>query len=90
MSMDDRVRTPPDAASKAKLAAIKVPTLVIHGDTDKLIPVDHARRFGEAIPGSTVIIYPKVGHVPMEQIADRSAADLDGWLRTKVWPAAGT
>lgn len=81
---------PADAASKAKLAAIKVPTLVIHGDTDKLIPVDHARRFGDAIPGSTVIIYPKVGHVPMEQIADRSAADLEGWLRTKVWPAAGT
>ena len=54
---------------------------------DKLIPVAHGRRFGEAIPGSTVIIYPKVGHVPMEQIPDQSAADLDAWLKAKVWAA---
>lgn len=78
---------PADAASKAKLSAISVPTLVMHGDTDKLIPVSHAALFGDAIPGATVIIYPKVGHVPMEQIADRSAADLDAWLKAKVWPA---
>jgi len=76
---------PADAASKEKLGAIAVPTLVMHGDTDKLIPVSHAALFGAAIPGSTVIIYPRVGHVPMEQIADRSAADLDGWLKAKVW-----
>jgi len=79
---------PADAASKAKLSTIAVPTLVMHGDTDKLIPVSHARLFGDAIPGATVIIYPKVGHVPMEQIADRSAEDLDAWLKAKVWPPA--
>lgn len=78
---------PADAATKEKLSKIAVPTLVMHGDTDKLIPVSHAALFGDAIPGSTVIVYPKVGHVPMEQIADRSAADLDGWLKAKVWPA---
>lgn len=79
---------PADAATKDRLSKIAVPTLVMHGDTDKLIPVSHARLFGDAIPGATVIIYPKVGHVPMEQIADRSAADLDGWLKTRVWPPA--
>lgn len=78
---------PADAASREKLGKIAVPTLIVHGDTDKLIPVGHAALFGAAIPGSTVIIYPKVGHVPMEQIADRSAADLDAWLKSKVWPA---
>lgn len=77
---------PADAATNEKLSAIAVPTLVMHGDTDKLIPVSHAALFGDAIPGSTVIIYPRVGHVPMEQIADRSAADLDAWLQAKVWP----
>ena len=44
-------------------------------------------RPGRYTPGSTVIVYPKVGHVPMEQIADRSAADLDAWLKAKVWVA---
>lgn len=79
---------PADAASEEKLRRITVPTLVMHGDTDKLIPVGDAGRFGAAIPGATVIIYPKVGHVPMEQIADKSAADLDTWLKAKVWPPA--
>ncbi len=78
---------PADAATKEKLAAIKVPTLVMHGDTDKLIPVDAAAKFGDAIPGSTVIIYEKTGHIPMEQVADKSAADLDAWLKAKVFVA---
>lgn len=78
---------PADAATREKLAAIKVPTLVMHGDTDRLIPVGDAAKFGAAIPGSTVIVYEKTGHIPMEQVADKSAADLDAWLRTKVFPA---
>lgn len=72
----------PEYATTERLAAIKVPTLVIHGDTDLLIPASAAQKFGAAIPGSTVIIYEKVGHVPMEQIADRSAGDLAAWLRS--------
>jgi pimeloyl-ACP methyl ester carboxylesterase len=75
-----------DYATPQRLAAIRVPTLVMHGDTDRLIAVGSARRFGEAIAGSKVIVYEKVGHVPMEQIADRSAADLDAWLRGRTRP----
>jgi hypothetical protein len=33
-----------------------------------------------AIAGSRVIDYPHVGHVPMGEAADRSAADLEYWL----------
>lgn len=68
-------------ATRETLSKIAVPTLVMHGDTDRLIPIGVAGKFGEAIPGSKVIVYEKVGHVPMEQIADRSAADLDAWLK---------
>ena len=35
-------------ASDALLSAIRVPTLVLHGTRDKLIPVEQARRFGGA------------------------------------------
>ena len=72
-------------ATNEKLAAIKTPTLILHGDTDRLIDVSAGRQFAAAIPGSTLIVYEKVGHVPMEQIADRSAADLREWLKTKVY-----
>jgi pimeloyl-ACP methyl ester carboxylesterase len=74
-------------ATKEKLAAITTPTLIMHGDTDKLIPVGDADKFADAIPGSTLIIYEQTGHVPMEQIADKSAADLKQWLETKAHPS---
>lgn len=77
------------AASQAKIAAlsaITVPTLVMHGQDDRLIPFADGQAFARAIPGATLIGYPGVGHVPMEQIPARSANDLDLWLRTKVYP----
>jgi pimeloyl-ACP methyl ester carboxylesterase len=74
-------------ATPEKLAAIKTPTLIMHGDTDKLIPLADGKKFADAIPGSTLIVYEQTGHVPMEQIADKSAADLKQWLATKVYAA---
>ncbi len=76
-----------EPATAARLAAIKVPTLVMHGRQDKLIPFANGEAFAKAIPGATLIAYDGVGHVPMEQIPDKSAADLDGWLKLKVYPA---
>lgn len=73
--------------SVADLRGIKVPTLVMHGEQDRLIPLADGQAFARAIPGAVLIAYQDVGHVPMEQIPARSANDLDRWLRTKVWPA---
>lgn len=70
----------------ADLGRIKVPTLVMHGQEDRLVPFADGQAFARAIPGAVFIAYPNVGHVPMEQIPARSANDLDRWLRTKVWP----
>lgn len=75
-----------EPATAERLAAIKVPTLVLHGRQDRLIPFENGEAFAKAIPGATLIAYDGVGHVPMEQIPDRSAADLDGWLKARVWP----
>lgn len=69
-------------ATKELLAAIKVPTMVMWGEEDNLIPVSSARWFAEAITGSTLIVYPKVGHIPMEEVPQRSAADVKVWLST--------
>jgi pimeloyl-ACP methyl ester carboxylesterase len=69
-----------EAATKAALAAIKVPTLIMWGEDDSLIPVSSAAWFGSAIAGSKTIIYPGIGHIPMEEAADKSAADIDAFL----------
>lgn len=77
LTLQQRTRTPP---SPAALGSIRVPTLVMHGENDKLIPAADGRAFAAAIPGARLITYPGVGHVPMEQIPDRSAADLRAFL----------
>lgn len=67
-----------------RLSTIQTPTLVMVGEEDRLIPVAETQRFAEFIWGATLIRYPGVGHVPMEQIPDRSAHDLDRWIKTTV------
>ena len=62
--------------------AIAVPTLIMHGEADTVIPVAAGRGLASAIPGARLITYPGVGHVPMEQIPDRSAADLRAFLES--------
>ena len=75
---------PRGAAVAADLPKIKVPTLIMHGEQDRLIPFADGQAFARVIPGAVLIAYPGVGHVPMEQIPARSANDLDKWLRAKV------
>jgi len=71
---------PRRVARAPDLSTIHVPTLVIFGRDDRLIPPADGEKFRQAIPGATLILYPGVGHVPMEQIPERSAADLTAWL----------
>lgn len=67
-------------ATKDKLSKIAVPTLILWGDRDKLLDPGDAPKFAAAIAGSKLIIYHDVGHVPMEEDATQSAADLDAWI----------
>ena len=73
---------PREPVGRAVFARISVPTLVITGEADKVIPAAASRGLAGAIPGAKLIVYPGVGHVPMEQIPDRSAEDLKAFLKS--------
>ncbi len=47
---------------KPKLTELTIPTLVIHGDSDPLVPVQGGRDTAEAIKGSELIIFKGMGH----------------------------
>jgi len=66
------------------VAKVRAPTLILWGSLDRLIPLEHAERFRRAIPSATAIVYPGVGHVPMEEIPDRSAADASRFLQSAL------
>jgi pimeloyl-ACP methyl ester carboxylesterase len=72
----DRFATPNALATPAMLARLEMPTLIIWGREDKLIPVANAQFFKQHIPNSRLAIYDKVGHLPMEEVPQRLARDL--------------
>jgi len=68
----------------SKIATIKTPTLILWGAEDKLTPASGADWFEQQIKGSSKIVYPGIGHIPMEETPDKSAADLDAFLSKGV------
>lgn len=49
------------------IRSLRVPTLVLWGGRDRLIPPENAARFGRDIAGSRVVMFPDLGHVPHEE-----------------------
>lgn len=47
----------------SRLCAINVPTLVIHGESDRLVPPDNARLIADRIPGAKIVIIPRASHI---------------------------
>ncbi len=45
-----------------KLAAVRAPTLVIHGTDDPLVPVEGGKDTAAAIPGAELLLIPGMGH----------------------------
>jgi 3-oxoadipate enol-lactonase len=45
------------------LGEIRVPTLVVAGEEDALIPPEESRQMAAAIPGSTLVMIPGAGHL---------------------------
>jgi pimeloyl-ACP methyl ester carboxylesterase len=72
-------------ATPELLAGITTPTLVMHGELDRVIPAVHGEQFAAAIPGAQLMLYPGVGHLPQEEIAELSAGDLRAFLTTRVY-----
>ena len=47
---------------KAVLSSVKVPTLVIHGTVDPLVPAAHGRDTADAVSGSKLLLVEGMGH----------------------------
>ena len=65
------------------LARIDVPTLIVHGDDDQIVPIDAAgRASAKLIKHATLKVYPGAPHGLADTHKDRLNEDLLGFLRT--------
>ncbi|MGA9278801.1 alpha/beta fold hydrolase [Ilumatobacter sp.] len=70
-----------DASDRLYLAA-RVPTMIVWGDRDGVIPVAHAYAAHEMIEGSRLEILPDVGHFPHVEAPEAFAASLLDFMGT--------
>ena len=69
-----------DFSQYHKLKTLKTPALIMWGDKDKWVRPELGKRFNEDLQHSELIMYPGVGHIPMEEIPEQTAEDARNYL----------
>ncbi|UMP00008.1 alpha/beta fold hydrolase [Amycolatopsis sp. EV170708-02-1] len=62
------------------LTALGIPTLLLFGDADRLVPPSTGERFASLIPGSRLILLPGCGDFPQEEAPVVVAATIKEFL----------
>ncbi len=70
-----------DGDRRADLNRLAVPTLVIHGDADPLVPPEAGRDTAAAIPGATCLEIEKLGHDLSEPAIGEIVAAVTAHIR---------
>jgi 3-oxoadipate enol-lactonase len=68
-----------------RLGAIDVPTLVVHGEEDVLIPPQNSRLLVERIPGADLRLYEDAAHLYFTDVP-QIEADVRDWLSERSSP----
>lgn len=63
------------------LNRINIPTLVMQGEFDSVVPMDAARKLHQSIPGSEFFIVPKAGHLSNLENPEAFNNGLTAFLR---------
>ncbi|HEY7433930.1 MAG TPA: alpha/beta hydrolase, partial [Methylomirabilota bacterium] len=62
------------------LPSIRVPTLILHPEGDRTVPVELGRYLARHIPGARCVEMPGIDHVPFGDTADRTLAETEAFV----------
>ncbi len=65
---------------EAEVGRITVPTLIIWGAEDELIPLEAGHKLNAAIKGSQLVVFEQCGHAPQEEMPDRALAEITKFI----------
>jgi pimeloyl-ACP methyl ester carboxylesterase len=66
-----------------KLPSLNVPTLVLSGINDNIVPLTQSQRLSSDIPNATFVTFPDCGHTPQDECPDLFVKALEAWLVEK-------
>jgi pimeloyl-ACP methyl ester carboxylesterase len=75
-----RFETMAPGADAARIREVAVPTLVIWGGRDRLIPPADGERFARDVAGSRLVVFDELGHVPQEEDPAGTVRVLEAFL----------
>ena len=79
-ALNIRIREIPTDLAPERIKTLHVPTLILWGAKDRLIPPVSAQDFQRDIAGSQLVVFPGLGHVPQEEDAKQSVAPVRAFL----------
>ncbi len=65
-----------------RLGEISQPTIVISGDSDKVVPVEDSAKVADLIQGAEFFVIPECGHMPHEERPVEFMEVVNEWLQT--------
>jgi len=65
-----------DETLLGRLTSLVVPTLVVWGTADRMVPVAHANQYATAIPGAETDLIDTAGHLPQLETPHRLVDDV--------------
>ena len=68
------------SGDESAVKMLKLPTLVLWGAKDRLIPLDNGKRFASDIGGSKLVVFEDLGHVPHEEDSQRTVEPFKAFL----------
>lgn len=83
-ALAERLKQVPIDAITARIPEIKIPTLILWGGRDRLIPPAAGQRFANDIAGSRLEIFDDLGHVPHEEDPARTVSAAIAFLDQKM------
>ena len=66
-----------------RIRELKLPTLILWGGRDRLVPLSVGRQFQQDIAGSELVVFDDLGHVPHEEEPARSVAPVQTFLQRR-------
>jgi pimeloyl-ACP methyl ester carboxylesterase len=79
-SLVQRFVQAPLGIDEGRIRELKVPTLILWGGRDRLIPLEYAGLFNRDIAGSELVVFDDLGHVPQEEDAARTVGAAKAFL----------
>lgn len=62
------------------IKTLKLPTLILWGAKDRLIPLENGNHFASDIAGSKLVVFDGLGHVPHEEDPQQTVAAVKAFL----------